>query len=268
MSLCAALLVSLAACPDEPEPETTPVDGSAKTPASSASAAPSATPSSAPKEVAIVARAKEQLDGKEPDASHSGQALAVEGAKASFTVLSDWTLGSAEVRTALSKDDKGRFAAIGHTDGDAKAKGEAAEKELKLTACRWSADEDITLGKDKLPTKVADGVCMRDKTVVRMIRAVVSDADANIVALGGWDDGADDAAVLDTFRSLKKGGGSIAACCDAISGNMASAPPNQKVGYAAALVFCRSVMASPEARQILAQVRGKLGGLSVPPACQ
>lgn len=249
-----------------------PTGSSAKSTASgSATAAPSpsAAPSGAPSEVAIVPRAKEQLDGKERDPSHTGKPLAVDGAKATFTVLGDWTVGTADVRTALPKDEKGRFAATGHAEGkDTQAKGEAVEKELGLKGCRWAADEDISLGKDKLPTKVADGVCMRDKTVVRTIRAVVADADANIVAVGGWDDGADDTAVLNTFRSLEKASGSIAACCDGIVSNMASAPPNQKVGYAAALVFCRSVMASPEARQMLGQVRGKLGGLSIPAACR
>ncbi len=277
MTLGVALLLGVAACPSASESDTTaeaPGSGSAKSSAAtSANPAPSATSSgaasSAPSEVAIVPLAKAELDGKEAAATHKGKALGVEGAKATFTVLDDWSHGTADVRTAIAKDEKARFAATGYADGSSTTdKADAAAKELKLTGCRWAADEDITLGKDKLPTKVADGACKRDQTTVRAIRAVVTDVDANIVAIGAWDDGADTGSVLETFRSLAKASGSVAACCDAIASNMISAPPEQKLGYGAALALCRSAMASPEGREVLGQVRGKLGSLPIPAACQ
>jgi hypothetical protein len=275
-------MLGVAGCPEkdtEPtdEPKTSSSgddddDDDDDKPAASASSdkpapSPSASPSSGGGDVAIKPIAKDELDGKEADADHSGSSLGVKGTKAVFTVAKGWTMGTAELKTAVAGDEKGRFGATGYeAGGDTKAKTEEAVKELELTDCKWGSEEDITLGKGKLPAKVTDGVCMRDKTAVRTIRAVLAEDDANVVAVGGWDDGSDNKAILNTFRSLRKV--DVQACCSAIKGNMASAPANQKLIYGAAYALCQSLVGNPDAMKALAQLRGKLGGVTIPAACR
>jgi hypothetical protein len=242
-------------------------------PAASSSAPPpaagSAAPEPAPGGLSITPRAKAELDGKEPDAGYKGTTLAVTGAKYGFTAPTGWkTSSAADVSMAAADGDKAKFGATGYKDGDDMAqKTEAVLKGLGLTGCTWGADEDVTLGKDKVPAKVADGVCKRDKADVRVIRAIVTGENAKIVAVGAWDDpGGDDKGVLETFRSLAEGG-SVAACCSALASNAVSAPMNQKPIYAAAVAVCQSLTSSKEGREALAQIRGKLPGVPIPAAC-
>lgn len=60
----------------------------------------------------------------------------------------------------------------------------------------------------------------------------------------------------------------IAACCNALSGNMASAPPEQKLMYAAAVAVCNGARSNPNAAAALAQVRAALRSANVPASCR
>jgi hypothetical protein len=96
----------------------------------------------------------------------------------------------------------------------------------------------------------------------------------NVLAVGSWDDGKDNKAVLNTLRSAKGAGGGggdatgIAACCAAIKQNMASAPIMYQGAYAAALGACSAAMSNPQGKQALGAVRGMLGAAGVPAACK
>ncbi len=109
---------------------------------------------------------------------------------------------------------------------------------------------------------------MRGKTVERAIRAVVTGDDAKIVAIGAWNDkGGDDKGVFNSFRSLAEGK-SVAACCSALQGNLASAPPNQKLVYGAAIVVCQGLTQSKDGLAALAQIRKAMPGVPIPANCQ
>jgi hypothetical protein len=268
--------LSLLGCPEntdtetqgseKPKPTAKPSSSENSTPSATASATTSAAPST--DKPSVVARAKAELHEKEPDADFKGSALSVTGAKSGFSVPAPWTMSDADsIHKAI--DDKGRFGATGYADGDdTAAKAGEVAKALELTDCTWGSDEDISLGKDKVATKVADGVCMRGKTVERAIRAVVAGDDSKIVAVGAWNDqGGDDKGVFNSFRSLAEAK-SVAACCAALQSNAVSAPPQQKLAYGAAIVVCQGLVQSKEGRQALAQIRAALPGVPIPAQCQ
>jgi hypothetical protein len=275
-----ALLV-LAGCPEEskdtvvamPKPSAATSSKTSSEPSSTpppASASGSGTPTPTPTPtpgggLTVTPRAKAELDGKEPDAGYNGNGLAVTGQKYGFTVPAAWKVTGDK---AAADGNKSQLGATGYADGDDMAKKtEAVLASLGLTACTWGGDEDAALGKDKLPSKVADGVCKRDKVDVRVVRAIVSGDKAKIVAVGSWDDpGGDDKGVFESLRAIAEGG-NIQACCSAITQNMASAPLQQKPIYAAALVVCQSLVNTQQGREALGQIRGKLPGVPIPAAC-
>jgi hypothetical protein len=221
----------------------------------------------------IVPRIKSEVDGKDPDPA-SGTTLAIEGAKGAFALASGWTTAkSGEWNTAKPADGKAGFSA-GKYDGDPTTKREAAASALSYTECQWGATESVTIGKDKLPATVADGICKKDGANVKAAYAALSGDGLNVLAVGGWDEGGGgDAGVFSAFRGAQKAGTGkgdpgIAACCQAISQNMASAPPQHKFAYQAALGACQAAQSSPQGRQALGAVRAALSGAGVPPPCQ
>jgi hypothetical protein len=252
--------LALAGCPDETaesESGSEPTEITSSRPEGSSTSNGSEEPAPETK-IEIVALAKEALDGKRPDASYSGTGLAVEAWV--FTVPEAWdTSTTDDVELAKAGDGQSRFGAA--------RSGSDVIGALELGDCRWSDEEEVRLGAGEIPAKVADGVCMRKDTPVRTIRAVIDGEGKGLVAIGGWDDGSDDENVLETFRSLEKAK-PIAACCSALSGNAANAPPPQKPFYAAALVVCQSLVRSKAGREALAQVRSKLPGVPVPGECR
>jgi hypothetical protein len=67
------------------------------------------------------------------------------------------------------------------------------------------------------------------------------------------------------------GGGSFATiskCCNALAGNAASAPPEQKGSYLAAAAACQGLKNTPAAQQAFSQIRAFLAGAKMPGACQ
>lgn len=257
---------ALAGCPaascNETSDETSEGDGSEGASGASstkATAEPAGSGSSAPSSVKTAPRAlaKAELDGKKPDAAHTGQTLAVSSAKMSFVVQRDWKKdAAAEVERAVGSAS--RFAATGEA-GDVLAA-------LELTDCTWADEEDIVLGVDELATKVSDGVCMQGKATYRTIRAKIDVGGKEVLAVGGWKDGSDSDDVLDAFRSAAKTR-SVQACCSALTNNAVHAPANQKLIYAAAAGFCQTLVNTKEGRDALRQIRGKLPGVSIPASC-
>jgi hypothetical protein len=221
-----------------------------------ATAEPSASASSAPAMPAVVALAKEKLDGKTPEPGRVGQTLAVTSAKVDFEVVKAWTIGSAD-EVEKATDDEARFGAS--AGGDVLAA-------LELTDCTWGADEGIRLGKDELPTQVADGVCMQGKAAYRAIRAKIDVDGTEVVAIGGWKDGSEKDQVLETFRSAAKMR-SVRACCSALTKSAVSAPANQKLIYTAAAAVCQAFVNTKDGREALRQIRGKLPGVTIPASC-
>ncbi len=213
--------------------------------------------------------AKGELDGKEPDAGWSGQSLAV--GKIVFTAPKDWAKKAGDFTALTASDGSDRFAAGKYPDG-AQATGsmDAALKALGLTDCTWSAADNISLGKDKIPAQTADGNCKRDGKPAKAAYVAIAGPNQNVLAVGSWDDGKEKP-VMNTFKSARAGSGggsSIAACCAAIEQNMVSAPLNQKGIYAVALGACRQAMSNPQTAQALASVQAALAGAGVPGACR
>lgn len=91
--------------------------------------------------------------------------------------------------------------------------------------------------------------------------ALVPEEDAGVDASDAGDADADAA-------PKPSGPDPVRACCNAIAGNMKSAPPDQQFAYAAALATCNGLAASGQGRQALAQVRSALKGAGVPASCQ
>jgi hypothetical protein len=275
-------VLALTACPkDETESdETAAKPATTQAPATTAApttSAPTTLAPEAPGAPGIEAKAKAELDGKEPDAGFQGTALSVTGSKVTFTVPTGWkTTKSGAWHVSTAADEKGRFAAGSYASGDdTTAKITEAATAASLTECKWSTPESISLGKDKLPATVSDGACKRGGTNVKAVAATLAGTDMNVIAVGGWDEGADSAAVFNTFRSAKKAGGGgdptgIAACCAAIRSNGKSAPLAQQGVYASAAAACDAVRTNPQGRAALATARGILsaGGGQIPAACQ
>lgn len=94
------------------------------------------------------------------------------------------------------------------------------------------------------------------------VATVVPEEDAGSDA-GDAGDAADAAKAVGTGdpTGIKK-------CCTALAQNMKSAPPDQQLGYAAALAACNAAISSPQGRQALAGVRAALRGAGAPSACQ
>ncbi len=85
------------------------------------------------------------------------------------------------------------------------------------------------------------------------------------------DAGLDAAADADAAKPVGTGGGSFATiskCCNALAGNAASAPPEQKGSYLAAAAACQGLKNTPAAQQAFAQIRSFLAGAKMPGACQ
>ncbi|MFS8069602.1 MAG: acyltransferase [Byssovorax sp.] len=85
------------------------------------------------------------------------------------------------------------------------------------------------------------------------------------------DAGADVVDAAPDVAKVGTGSGSFATiskCCAALSGNAASAPPEQKGSYLAAAAACQGLKNTPAAQQAFAQIRSFLAGAKMPGACQ
>lgn len=270
------LLLGVTGCPekddedDEPKKVTTD-DKKDDKPAAAATTAEPTTPPP-PAGPSVVERVKAEVDNKE---GGTGTTVVVKGTKGAFLVPADWKRSdSGDNHLAIGKDEKSRFASTSFKQGESsQAKIDAAVAALGLAECQWGTPESVTLGKDKLPATVADGVCKRGEAVARTAYASVAGEDLNLVGVGSWDDpGGSDKAVFDVLRSTRKvvagKDPGIAACCAALSQNMASAPLEQRGAYMLAISACQGAMSSPEGRAALGQVRAAMGAFGAPAACR
>jgi hypothetical protein len=289
MSVLSSLaMLALAGCPkndetDETKPATTAKAANTAAPADTTP--PPATSSKPPTKLTgddgdkppagdIRPRVKAEVDGKEGDGA-SGATLTAAGARAAFTVPSDWKSSrSGAYSVAVAGDEKTRFAAgplgSGET-GESKAPDGASA--LGLTDCSWGTAESVTVGKDKLVGSAADGVCKRSGGLVRT--AYVAFSAEGVLAIGGWDDaGGNDAAVFAAFRSAKKAAvgtgdaSGIAACCAALRQNAANAPLQHKGALIAAAGACDALRSDPRGRAALGGVRAMASAAGVPAACR
>ena len=273
-------VLAVAGCPKEEE-ETGPVSPPSSTATSTTAASTPLVPATASavssgsgNKPPIEARAKAELDNKDPT-NTAGNTLAVEGSKGSFVTPTAWTTTKSGVwHVSSSTDQKSKFASGSFGTEDANSKLGDIANALGYTECEWGSPESIAMGKDKLPTSVADGVCLRAGAPVRTAYAILAGEGLNILSVGGWDTGGGNAAeVFEVFRNVKKTAGTgdasgIAACCAALSQNAQNAPPEQKGAYLAAAGACNSLRNSPQGRAALAQVRGLLAGANVPATCK
>jgi hypothetical protein len=271
---------ALAGCPESAE-ETGPVTTTATASATTAPTAsttplvPSTASSTAPtgNKPPIEPRAKAELDNKDPT-NTAGNALAVEGTKAAFVVPTAWTTTkSGAWHVSTTADQKSKFAAGSFGTEDPNSKLAEVATAMGYTECEWGTPESISMGKEKIPTSVADGVCLRAGAPVRTAYATMTGEGLNVLAVGGWDTGGGSAAeVFEIFRNAKKAAGGdatgIAACCAALAQNAKSAPPQQQGAYLAAAGACNAVRSSPQGRAALAQVRAMLAGANVPAQCR
>lgn len=276
-------LLVLVGCPNKDETtddETAPKTSTAQTAAPTSTAAPTTAATTtlapeAPGTPGIEAKAKAELDGKDPDPAYKGTNLAVAGTKTVFTVPTGWKTGkSGAWHTSISADDKSRFAAGSYqASDDVTAKLNEAAGAIGLTECKWSSGESASVGKDKLAATVYDGACKRGGAGAKTAAMTLTGA-TNTLAVGGWDEaGGDSATVFNIFKSVKAatGGGDptgIAACCAALRQNANSAPIQYKGNYLAAAAACDAVRNNPQGKAALAGVRAALAGAQVPAACQ
>lgn len=223
----------------------------------------SGTPTATPPKAGIEPHVKAELDGKTEGTK--GDAILAKDAKASVQVPSTWKKeAKGDVSTASSPDGK-QAIAVSAYDGSA-PKLDAAAAAIGLTGCSWGTVENVTVGKDKLAGIAADGVCTKGGAQVHT--AYLGDLTDNFLVVGVWDN--DMKSVFDNMRSIAKtadGPDPIAACCNALNANMQSAPPQQKLLYAAAIAACNAAKGSAQGRAALAGIRGALVGIAAPGTC-
>jgi hypothetical protein len=217
----------------------------------------------------IEARVKSEVDNRADGIT--GSPLAVTGAKASMQSPTGWTTTKGEFTVSETPDKKAQLAASSFGPEGATGKLAAATAALGLSACEWGPQESLTVGKTKLASAGADGVCTRGTTQVRT--AYVAPTAEALLVVGAWEPGGDAANMFGAMRSIAKatGGGDssgIAACCAALSQNANSAPPEQKGAYLLAAGACNAARTNPDARAALATVRAALGAASVPASCK
>lgn len=221
----------------------------------------------------VVPKLKAEVDNRDPDGA-AGVALQ-SGTKVTFTAPAGWsTEKTGAFNSSKSADGKAFVLAgsYGSTESPQTKRDEAATA-AGLSECKWAGDESIAMGKDKIAASGADGVCKKGGTTVRTAYVSTTGEGQNMVSVGGWEEGSDGAGVFSTFRNAKASTGTgvpggIAACCQAIKQNMASAPPAQLPAYQAALAACQAVQNAPGGSAALAGVRAALAGAGVPAPCR
>jgi hypothetical protein len=119
----------------------------------------------------------------------------------------------------------------------------------------------LTVGCKKEEETVAPAPAPTPTPTPTPAMALVPEEDAGVDASDAGDADADAA-------PKASGPDPVRACCNAIAGNMKSAPPDQQFAYASALATCNAAAASGQGRQALAAVRSALKSAGVPASCQ
>jgi hypothetical protein len=199
----------------------------------------------------------------------TGAPLSANGAQATLHIPAGWAPVKGDF-TVVSPADKKAQLAVGAVAAaeTVDAKLPAALTALGLTECQWNPPEPIVLGKGKLASTGADGVCKRGPAV--MHTAYISPTAEHLLVVGAWEAGGDTANVFGAMRSIIKPPtvDPLAACCAALRGNAKMAPPEQQGYLLMAAAACDSMRASPQGRAQIAQIRAALRGAQMPAQCR
>ncbi len=200
--------VALGGCDDKKTDATaTPPPAASVKPAAASSVGPAASAKTEGKKPAIKPEAKTALNQQKPKET-KGTWLDIPDTNGAFLVPEGWTTDSGNgLAIASSKDEKAGFVATTYAKGTDPTPilGKLAGA-LEFQECEWSKTEDVTLGPDNIPAKVADGVCLRKGKGVYVMYAMVSGQDLNAFVLAGWDEDCPEAEqqrVIDMILSLK-----------------------------------------------------------------
>ena len=248
-------------CPKKESDEPVPMPSATQT----ATAAPTTSELQMPASPAAAVKA--ELDNRADGIT--GVDVIVAGAKAIVHAPATWKLTkTADAQVAASADQKAQLAYAGFGPEGAAAKLDKAAAASGLTGCQWAGTDSASVGKDKLPAQVADGACTRGGAPAKAAYM----ATEGLLVVGSWNDGGDRANVFGAMRSVTKAGAGgvdpIAACCNAISQNAKSAPPQQVPYYMTALGVCNGLKGNPQGRAMLGSVRAALGPAAVPAGCK
>lgn len=211
----------------------------------------------------VEARVKAEVDNRADGLT--GTALAVTGAKVSLQTAKEWTATKGDVSVVASADKK---ASLGATAGAAE-KLEAVASAMGLRECQWNPAESITIGKDKLAGTGADGLCKKNDQPVKAAMVVVSGED--LIVVGAWETGGDDASIFGSMRSIGRAGGpssNVAACCRALEQNSISAPPDKKGGYLLAIGACKAALANKDTAAAIRSIQAAAKGIGLPAECK
>jgi hypothetical protein len=262
-----ALLCFAAGCPEKEETKPTPLVPPPVVDAGTAAPTAAVTVEQPPT-AKIEPRVKVELDGRADGIT--GTAVAQTGATGSLQVPATWTTTKGEPTVSKTADGKSQVAVSSFVAAEGPAaKVAAASTALGLSNCTWNPPEALTVGKNKLPATAADGLCTRGAVQARA--AWVAPTAESLLVVGSWDPDGDAGSVFGSMRAIAKPTGGdptgIAACCNALSQNAKSAPPDQQLLYGAAISLCQAAKSDPNARQALAGVRAALRGANVPASC-
>lgn len=262
LGLCAAAIVGLTACPAKKSE-----DGASSASASGAQPPPSATVAAPPVEAkpTIEPRVKAEVDAK-PDGT-PGTPISAAGAIAALQVPKDWPPQRGEL-TVVNQPTKKTQIVVGAIGPDGPAgKLATAATTLGLTDCQWGAPEPVVVGKTKLASTAADGVCKRGPAVVRT--AYVATNAEKLLVIGAWEPDGDPNAVFGAMRTIAKPTvDPLAACCAALRQNARSAPPDQQASMLQAANMCDAMRLTPQGRQAINQMRAALRGANMPASCR
>ena len=261
--LVVAVVLGLVACSKKKDK-----DDGAGSADPAASAAPPAAPA-APPPPAIEAHVKTELDNRADGIA--GAPLAAPGALALLHMPAGWAPVKGDFTLVSSPDKQAQLAVGAVTAAETvEAKLPAAIAALGLADCQWSPPEMLVVGKTKLASTGADGVCKRGPVVVRT--AYAAPTAERLLVVGAWEPAGDMASVFGALRSISKppvgDPTGLAACCAALRQNARSAPPDKRRYVLMAASMCDSMRRSPQGRAQIAQLRRQLRGTQLPGPCR
>ncbi|MFO0619084.1 MAG: hypothetical protein U0414_41225 [Polyangiaceae bacterium] len=138
-----------------------------------------------------------------------------------------------------------------------------ATAQCGVTSCAWAPPRAVVVGIDKLQATVQTGACARDGAPVHAALLRIPDAP---LVLGVWTAREEGLAVFGTMRAAARGTLATASCCAALSSAISSAPPAQKLLYAAASAVCNGSKANPGGASL--SIQATLAGAPTPAACK
>ena len=207
-------LLALSGCDKKPATDTAASSKATAAPATATASAGPVAPAKAKTGKKPTAKGQAQsLKGKKPTAGGKGSWVDIPETDGTFMIPEGWTSETeGEVVVAASKNETTGVVFTTYDVGvdPTGLLGELA-KALSFVDCEWKNAEDVTLGKDDLPAKVADGVCLQNTDEgaigVYVLYAMVPGEELNVFVMGGVDENAEEAdaeAMVNIFATVKK----------------------------------------------------------------